>query len=498
MRRIFLTLVIAAAVEASDFHPLIPRTWDDAAMATLELPNARPKYSLRFVSADYYYRIPVRPVYRTYPVYPIDKEPPGYLDKLRQKPPVMEFDTAKLKTREDWIRAGKLVFDSPITFEAPIRTDDVRDPAFLSRTGVPLASDGSIPGLRYVVRKKGQVELGSFACGMCHTRVQPDGSIIKGAQGNFPGDRVVAFDYRRRAAKDREGVDKERAYDARATFGVPWGSPDPLHQRWFDAPLEEHLAVYDAIPPGVFARHRASVFAPPALPDLIGIRDRRYLDKSGLQLHRGVVDLMRYSALNQGADDIGDYSGFIPVASDFRTPVDPSTQSRYSDEQLYALALYLYSLEPPPNPNRASTLTERGKKVFLAQGCASCHIPPAYTNNKLIPAPGFEVPPEHRTKYDIMDVSIGTDPTLTMQTRRGTGYYKVPSLRGVWCRGPFEHNGSVATLEDWFDPNRLRDDYVPTGWKGYSVKARAVKGHEFGLKLSATDKQALIAFLKTL
>jgi hypothetical protein len=498
MRRILLMLVIAAAVEASDFHPLIPRTWDDAAMATLELPNTRPKYSLRLVSGDYYYRIPVRPVYRTYPVYPIDREPLGYLEKLRQKSPVIEFDAAKLKTREDWIRAGELVFDSPITFEAPIRTDDVRDPAFLSRTSVTLAPDGSIPSLRYVVRKKGQVELGSFACGMCHTRVQPDGSIIKGAQGNFPGDRAVAFDYRRRAAKDREGVDKERAYDARATFGVPWGSPDPLHQRWFDAPLEEHLAVYDAIPPGVFARHRASVFAPPALPDLIGIGDRRYLDKSGLQLHRGLVDLMRYSALNQGADDIGDYSGFIPVASDFRTPVDPSTQSRYTDEQLYALALYLYSLQPPPNPNRGSTLTERGKKVFLAQGCASCHTPPTYTNNKLIPAPGFEVPPEHRTKYDIMDVSIGTDPTLTMQTRRGTGYYKVPSLRGVWCRGPFEHNGSVATLEDWFDPNRLRDDYIPTGWKGYGVKTRAVKGHEFGLKLSATDKQALIAFLKTL
>ena len=97
-----------------------------------------------------------------------------------------------------------------------------------------------------------------------------------------------------------------------------------------------------------------------------------------------------------------------------------------------------------------------------------------------------------------MDMSIGTDPTLTMQTRRGTGYYKVPSLRGVWYRGPFEHNGSVATLEDWFDPDRLRDDYVPTAWKGYSVKTRAVKGHEFGLKLNTTDKQALIAFLKTL
>jgi hypothetical protein len=85
-----------------------------------------------------------------------------------------------------------------------------------------------------------------------------------------------------------------------------------------------------------------------------------------------------------------------------------------------------------------------------------------------------------------------------MRTRRGTGYYKVPSLKGVWYRSMFEHSGSVATLEDWFDPRRLRDDYVPTGFKGYGVKTRAVRGHEFGLKLSAEDKRALIAFLKTL
>ena len=79
-----------------------------------------------------------------------------------------------------------------------------------------------------------------------------------------------------------------------------------------------------------------------------------------------------------------------------------------------------------------------------------------------------------------------------------TGYYKVPSLKGVWYRGPFEHNGSVATLEDWFDPRRLSDNYVPTGFKGYGVKTRAVKGHQFGLKLSSEDKQALIGFLRAL
>jgi hypothetical protein len=53
-------------------------------------------------------------------------------------------------------------------------------------------------------------------------------------------------------------------------------------------------------------------------------------------------------------------------------------------------------------------------------------------------------------------------------------------------------------LEDWFDLRRLGDDYIPTGFKGFGVKIRAVKGHQFGLHLPADEKKALIAFLKTL
>ena len=98
-----------------------------------------------------------------------------------------------------------------------------------------------------------------------------------------------------------------------------------------------------------------------------------------------------------------------------------------------------------------------------------------------------------------MNRRVGTDGAMTLTTYRGTGLYKVPSLLGVWYRGPFEHNGSVATLEDWFDPRRLDDDYVPTGWKGPAgTKTRAVKGHEFGLDLSKDEVGELIAFLKTL
>ena len=132
-------------------------------------------------------------------------------------------------------------------------------------------------------------------------------------------------------------------------------------------------------------------------------------------------------------------------------------------------------------------MAARGQKVFKQEGCAVCHRPPLYTNNRLTPADGFVVPEDHRQKYDILPLSVGTDPSLALKTRRGTGYYKVPSLKGVWYRGPFEHNGSVATLEDWFDPRRLYDDYTPTGFRGAGVQMRAVKGHPYELKLSAAD-----------
>ena len=56
----------------------------------------------------------------------------------------------------------------------------------------------------------------------------------------------------------------------------------------------------------------------------------------------------------------------------------------------------------------------------------------------------------------------------------------------------------MTSLEEWFDPARLRPDFVPSGFVGYKVTRRAVPGHEFGLWLNAADKAALIAFRRTL
>jgi hypothetical protein len=233
------------------------------------------------------------------------------------------------------------------------------------------------------------------------------------------------------------------------------------------------------------------------IPDLIGVQDRKYLDHTGLQQHRSIEDLMRYDAINNFIEEVTDYDGFRPVNGKASLP-DVNELAREGDLELYALARYIYSLKPPPNPNAFDDVAARGQNVFQREGCPRCHTPPLYTNNMLTPALGFKVPDEDRLKYRIMNVSVGTDPFLATHTRRGTGYYKVPSLKGVWYRGPFEHNGSVATLEDWFDARRLDPGYVPTGYRGYGATARAVKGHPFGLALMADDKRALIAFLKTL
>ncbi len=155
---------------------------------------------------------------------------------------------------------------------------------------------------------------------------------------------------------------------------------------------------------------------------------------------------------------------------------------RYSDEQLYALAKFLYSLKPPPNPNRVDAIADRGRRIFSREGCAACHTPPLYTSNKLTPALGFSVSSEQLLQYGIINRSVGTDPALAVRTRKGTGYYKVPSLKGVWYRGPLQHGGAAKTLEEWFDPTRLS----------------RIPGHPFGLGLTAADRAALLAFLRTL
>jgi hypothetical protein len=115
----------------------IPKTWDDAAMATLEVPLADPIGSPRHVPSEYYYKMLVRPIYKQYAIYAPGHEPFGYMDWLKRQEPQIIWDDAghrpALENEADWIKAGEMVFDAPTGYQgvrAVATTSDVRNPTW--------------------------------------------------------------------------------------------------------------------------------------------------------------------------------------------------------------------------------------------------------------------------------------------------------------------------------------------------------------------------------
>lgn len=102
--------------------------------------------------------------------------------------------------------------------------------------------------------------------------------------------------------------------------------------------------------------------------------------------------------------------------------------SEPTDAELDAMLAYLETLDFKPNPHRNPTgplamAVERGRAVFLAKGCATCHAPPLYTTPAAYVV-GLESPE---------DVYRGFNP---------------PSLLGVYNRSPYLHLGQAQTLRE--------------------------------------------------
>jgi hypothetical protein len=132
-----------------------------------------------------------------------------------------------------------------------------------------------------------------------------------------------------------------------------------------------------------------------------------------------------------------------------------------------AVALWALADELPPVPQTAGL-------GVMERACASCHVPDTFT--------GAPVP---------LAVA-GTDPTLGLSPERGTGFYRVPSLRGVGSRGPLLHDASAPDLDAFFDPARV-DPGFTMGRDG-----RSIPGHVFNIALSGEDRAAVLATLKAL
>lgn len=105
-------LIFVGLGAAQEFHPDIPKAWDDQEVAGLETPFAQRDRSPRYISAEEYYKLKPRSIYRSYPAYAAGREPAGYREWLKQREPEIIFDPSKLRTKADWIAAGKNRFRS--------------------------------------------------------------------------------------------------------------------------------------------------------------------------------------------------------------------------------------------------------------------------------------------------------------------------------------------------------------------------------------------------
>ena len=88
----------------------------------------------------------------------------------------------------------------------------------------------------------------------------PDGSTLKGAQGNIPFDGFRAYALR----TGRFQPDEVHALE-RQLFAMPWSQSDPA-ARIANMSVDEIAAAHEAIPPGVLGRHRSSPFSPVQVP----------------------------------------------------------------------------------------------------------------------------------------------------------------------------------------------------------------------------------------
>jgi cytochrome c peroxidase len=129
---------------------------------------------------------------------------------------------------------------------------------------------------------------------------------------------------------------------------------------------------------------------------------------------------------------------------------------RPTPEEVKAVVAFLGTLEHPTNPNPGSSAAaRRGAALFAGKaGCSNCHKGSEYTSERTF--------------------DVGLEPDGSPYRR-----WNPPSLRGLWDRGPYLHDGRARTLEEL-----LRDPHAPEKLDGAA--------------LTPAERDDLIAFLRSL
>ncbi len=225
----------------------------------------------------------------------------------------------------------------------------------------------------------------------------------------------------------------------------------------------------------------------------------------------------------------GDFAR-LSAASGMLTMRD-SAEARHIDERFPDVMAWIRTIEPPkyPYPINAAQAAE-GKKIF-EKNCSKCHgtygDSVSYPNllvalDKIGTDPllstTYQKFPEYHTWYNQSWYGQGAHRGI-LQPNDG---YVAPPLDGIWATAPYLHNASVPTLEDLLSsPQRPKYwvrkfdnadyDTQKGGWR-YTTEATkkdretydtslpgySNSGHRFGDKLSPTERQAVLEYLKTL
>ncbi len=175
----------------------------------------------------------------------------------------------------------------------------------------------------------------------------------------------------------------------------------------------------------------------------------------------------------------------------------------------------------PPDPK----LVARGSELFISERCANCHARKGALTGQVTPATEVGTDPNRAEMWTseaarAYNDYLGNRPWKFQYFRSTGGYLNVP-LDGIWARAPYLHNGSVPTLTDLLEPKVKRPQLFWRGLTDYDqehggfvsqddkaqqmgsrydtgLRGNGNGGHEYGTSLPAEDKQALVAYLKTL
>jgi len=174
-----------------------------------------------------------------------------------------------------------------------------------------------------------------------------------------------------------------------------------------------------------------------------------------------------------GSDPFGNPLSFADQYLEWLAGNPAAVVDPYVDEvRACDLDLPIATNDPTPHP---SYFTAADGVVPQPQGAEGCFAPSA----AFVPAPAVAA-------------AELASPTNTKMRSAAAGSFKIPTLRNVELTGPYMHNGSLATLEE------VVEFYTRGGNFDPDAKHFGTVFPQVELRLSASKRRDLVAFLKTL